>query len=977
MFAEAVELLLDERRVRTPRAFLDVGHPRPFAVRDVALVGLLRGLAGETLASTGRRLRTGRDGARRGHDAHRDALERDVGYRGIVVELARRLLRGGDVGTRTLSGVAATDEALIRADDRSAASRGSERGAREHVGAPVSRDLRHLPGTLNPGTAAGAAPESGRAGTLRVMATNGQFPADEILANVASLRLLARALVRDDADADDAAQDAAVALLSRRGSVPREPRAWLAGVVRNSVRRFFRSRRRRIDHERAAARSDVAGSTVDTLVRLEAQRRVVSALRGLEEPYRTAVVERFLDDLPPREIAARHGVPVETAKSWIRRGLGRLRVELGATSSERRRALAVVLVPFSSPLPSRAARWAVHGGAMSAKKSLVVAAIAVICLGVGFGVATRTRRGPVSETPWVEPRIVAETGPATLAAMPGKPLASVPGSAAGPRESPSIAETPPNARTPAITEDVSPAWAVDVGDGTIPAAVRRRSRGLASEDGNESAGGSGGLGLSGPVDTGHWERYFSGPPRWGGATIVVRVVDSEGEPIPHAEVLLGPPDDAGSRWVSRGDYRSLGETNAAGELTDDRVPEGRASVAADYRFLASGEHGLDGRPARRVVLRSGARASVTIRLPFARSSLGAIEGRVTDADGRGLAGVNIDVNDGIREGRSGASGSFRIDDLLVGSASLRATLWGYRGATATTTVTSKSAARVDLRLEAAETGPATVEGAVHDSEGRPVADAQVYLIPTNEDAGLQRGTKSDTAGQFAFRGMPARISETVFQITAWRLPEFGPAERDLPVGYAGQPIELRFAPRRVPLRVRVLDTATDDPIGPATCEARRPGEEIDAYGVFSWSVADRAYAGYVTPGRVEIRVDVLDCESDRSVIDVPAKPEGHTVTVRPKRTAPRSEEVELTVIARSHSTGAPIGSAVVEVLDRPGGEPFSRLAAERSGGVYRLPAASGRRALRVSAEGFETYDAPLELRAETSPASVEVRLRSR
>jgi REP element-mobilizing transposase RayT len=122
VLGESVELLVGEHRVRAPRAVLDVGRRRPRALWDVALVGLLRGLAGETLASMGRRLGTGRDGTRRLHDAHRHALEHDVGYRGIVVELARRLLRGDDEGTLALSSVAASHDDASRADARSAAS---------------------------------------------------------------------------------------------------------------------------------------------------------------------------------------------------------------------------------------------------------------------------------------------------------------------------------------------------------------------------------------------------------------------------------------------------------------------------------------------------------------------------------------------------------------------------------------------------------------------------------------------------------------------------------------------------------------------------------------------------------------------------------------------------------------------------------------------------------------------------------------
>ena len=94
--AESVVRLVSEHRTRVSGGWVHVGGRRPLGLWDVALSGLLRGLAGETLVAIGYRLGTGRDRARRLHAAHRDALEHGVGHRGGVVELARRLGRGAD-----------------------------------------------------------------------------------------------------------------------------------------------------------------------------------------------------------------------------------------------------------------------------------------------------------------------------------------------------------------------------------------------------------------------------------------------------------------------------------------------------------------------------------------------------------------------------------------------------------------------------------------------------------------------------------------------------------------------------------------------------------------------------------------------------------------------------------------------------------------------------------------------------------------
>ena len=49
---------------------------------------------------------------------------------------------------------------------------------------------------------------------------------------------------------------------------------------------------------------------------------------ALDEPYRTTVLLRFFEDLPPRRVAARMGVPVETVRSRVQRAVTQLRSRL-------------------------------------------------------------------------------------------------------------------------------------------------------------------------------------------------------------------------------------------------------------------------------------------------------------------------------------------------------------------------------------------------------------------------------------------------------------------------------------------------------------------------------------------------------------------------------------------------------------------------------------------------------------------------
>jgi hypothetical protein len=62
---------------------------------------------------------------------------------------------------------------------------------------------------------------------------------------------------------------------------------------------------------------------------------VVEALLLLDEPLRATLILRFLEELPPRAVATRMGVPVETVRSRTRRGLEVLRERLDRSFGDR------------------------------------------------------------------------------------------------------------------------------------------------------------------------------------------------------------------------------------------------------------------------------------------------------------------------------------------------------------------------------------------------------------------------------------------------------------------------------------------------------------------------------------------------------------------------------------------------------------------------------------------------------------------
>ena len=142
------------------------------------------------------------------------------------------------------------------------------------------------------------------------------------------LRGLASRLVADPSRADDVAQQAWLTALERAPKQVRHPRAWLATVLRSWVLRDARSESRRRVRESSVARRDVGPATIDVVARAEWHRRVVNLVMELDEPYRTTVLLRFHEGLPPREVAARTGTPVETVRTRVRRGLERIRRRL-------------------------------------------------------------------------------------------------------------------------------------------------------------------------------------------------------------------------------------------------------------------------------------------------------------------------------------------------------------------------------------------------------------------------------------------------------------------------------------------------------------------------------------------------------------------------------------------------------------------------------------------------------------------------
>jgi len=159
----------------------------------------------------------------------------------------------------------------------------------------------------------------------------------ELLAHAGWVRALAARLVLDPDHVDDVVQDVWHAALRQRKAPAVSLRAWLTGVVRNVAAMAHRSASRRACRESQCGRPEGQPSTAELAERAELQAKLAHLVGRLPEGFRDVVLLRFFEDLPPRKIAARLEIPVNTVRSRLARALSTLRVQLDEDSGERKK----------------------------------------------------------------------------------------------------------------------------------------------------------------------------------------------------------------------------------------------------------------------------------------------------------------------------------------------------------------------------------------------------------------------------------------------------------------------------------------------------------------------------------------------------------------------------------------------------------------------------------------------------------------
>jgi RNA polymerase sigma factor (sigma-70 family) len=143
-------------------------------------------------------------------------------------------------------------------------------------------------------------------------------------------------ILKDRAEAEDVLQEVFVTVWRKAASFDpgrASPITWMVAIARNRAIDRLRASavsRRMEPIESADAVSDPAPAAVERVEMAQQHQRLSRCLAELEARHASAIRAAFLDGTTYEELAARMSVPLGTMKSWIRRGLLKLRACLEA-----------------------------------------------------------------------------------------------------------------------------------------------------------------------------------------------------------------------------------------------------------------------------------------------------------------------------------------------------------------------------------------------------------------------------------------------------------------------------------------------------------------------------------------------------------------------------------------------------------------------------------------------------------------------
>jgi len=190
---------------------------------------------------------------------------------------------------------------------------------------------------------------------------------------------LCRALLRDGAEAEDAAQQTFLsahrALLN--GSVPREPAAWLATIARNECWARIKSRMREpLPSDSVAAEAPSSSDPLAEALRRADLAALWRAIEALPRAQRDALLLREFAGLSYEELGAALAVSGSAVESLLFRARARLRVQLKAayaavTGASWVEALARLLAGGGAPAAAKVAVLGVGAAAIGSSAVVV------------------------------------------------------------------------------------------------------------------------------------------------------------------------------------------------------------------------------------------------------------------------------------------------------------------------------------------------------------------------------------------------------------------------------------------------------------------------------------------------------------------------------------------------------------------------------------------------------------------------------
>lgn len=663
---------------------------------------------------------------------------------------------------------------------------------------------------------------------------------ETLLKHAGFVRALARATLRGDPECEDVEQDAWVEALRGIPAEPTRQRGWLAAVVRHRAFDLLRRRRRRAERERVAARVESVPAADEAVARAEAVRRVVDAVLALDPAYRSVILLRFLDGLPPREVAARLGLPVETVRTRVRRGLERLRISLREeTGDARERSRAFLLLAGGAGAGGFAQAAVAIGGALVAKKVAVVAALLLLLAG-GTWIAvdlTSPEGGQTDHRP-APARAAGTPAPTTSPTLAARPRTDAPAS-----PPPSPATSPETVVTGIVVDEtgapVKGAVVFTAGwrGGTVIekeeeiesvraeptdeegrfrlrlAGLRAGTIGVRARAPGFVVASPGNLGYPLQIDVRQEARITLHR----GVALHIRVTDAaDGRPIAGARVAAY----AGAGYLLHTWPPVDADVTSAEGAADLVAPGGDVRVVAEAAGRAQGE----------VLVRAAPPSAEAV---VALGTGGTVKGTIIDPAGRPVAGAHLVM---LRapcaraEATTDAGGRFRFEHVPPAGKEpepivakrvvvLACDAEGY-GRQFLSCEPPSEGGEIEVRFALAEL--ATLEVHVRDARGSPVAGLRVSYGPEEGRVAwgwttlrVARAATTDVNGVFTAAELPpGRV--------ALRIPFDAEEPRYVEVPASG-PVEIVLAASAVARRVRVR-TAAGAPVVKATVRAWSPIE---------------------------------------------------------------------------------------------------------------------------------------------------------